>query len=238
MKDLYETAKESGTGVHKLIAKNLMYNASKQCVTHLLSVANRSDGGHLQSNEEAEAFAEAARISEQFYGPNGLIEPSGEPVETDKYVDHLLGANQCMETIREMLFEGIPLYPAEVICNRKMKIWEPKPEEVAEIQEGNRDVDIIMSDEKVIESLKEGKRGYADFVSRNKDKACALYKEMAQDHEFKQNYDEHEDYPEWVKLSFDSAMEYTKKGCLSIHNPIRMHEARSERKQLLMLIKS
>ena len=236
MKDLYQKAKDSGTGVHKLIAKNLMYNASNKCVSHLLSVANKSDGGHLQSNEEAEAFAEAARISEQWYGPEGVIEPSGELVEGDKEVNHLLSANQCMETIREMMSEGITLYPAVVLCNRKMKIHEPKSEEVALIQEGNRDLDIIMSDEEVVESIKAGKKGYSDFVSRNKDKACALFNDMASDQFPTEIHGQHEEYPDWVKKSFESSMEYTKQGCMNLSRPIRMHEARSERKQLMLVL--
>ena len=231
MKDLYQKAKDSGTGVHKLVARNLMYNATKQCVGHLLSVANSNDGGHLESNEEALAYAEAARVSDEFYGSEGLIERTGEPEESEK-VNHLESAHQCMETIKEMMSEGIKLYPAVVICNRKMKIHEPRAEEVAEIQKGFRDVEIVLSDEEVVQSIKENRKGYVNFVSRNKDKACALFLSMAEDHEFKQNYSQHEDYPDWVKMSFDSAMTYAYKGCLNPFKPLRQKEALSERKQL------
>ena len=210
MKDIYEIAKESGTGVHKLIAKNLMYNASRKAVSHLLSVANKSSGGHLQENEEAEAYREAAKYSIEVYGDSGQ-----EEYEEDVRVDHLTGAKQCFDTINEMGHEGIKLVPPLVLCNSRLNNTKKKPsaERVAKIQEGYLHVGIKYTDEEIISQIMKNNKSYGDFVSRNMDECVRLFINMARDKK-DSGAGEHPDYPEWVKKSFDSAYEYAKKGVL------------------------
>ena len=210
MKDLYERAKDSGTGVHKLIAHNLMYNASRQAVSHLLSVANKSSGGHLQENEEAQAYREAALYSKEVYGDSGQDE-----FEEDVRVDHLTGANQCFDTINEMGHEGIRLVPPLVLCNNRINNSKRKPsaEKIATIQEGYLFVGIKFTDEEIVSQIMQSNKSYGEFVSRNMDECVRLFINMARDKK-DSGAGEHPDYPEWVKKSFDSAYEYAKKGVL------------------------
>ncbi len=207
--DKYQEAVESGTGVHLLIAHNLMYWAVNEATSNLLKVANSRSGGHLAGNDEAEAFAEAARVSA------GFFQDSGQDRDPDVYHNPMVEAEKCMDLVRELVHEGQTIFPAQVICIRRISrsSREPTDREISKEIEKYQKVGIEFTSDEIRSSLIESRSGYGDYVSRNMDDACKLFSQMLESSSGAT--ERPEDYPEWVELSFKSAQKFARDGVLN-----------------------
>ena len=226
--DKYQTAVQSGTGVHLLIAHNLMYWAVNEATSNLLKVANSRSGGHLADNSEAEAFAEAAKVSAGFFQNAGIER------DPDQYADPQTEAEKCMDLIRELVHEGQTIFPAQVICTRRIgrSGREPTDREIELEKQKYQTVGVEFTSDEIRSALVESRSGYGDYVSRNMDEACKLFNQMIESSSGAM--ERPDDYPEWVELSFESAKTCARNGVLT-GKPKRKEQALSDLRMLQSL---